>query len=548
MVKAIIFLIGLTISFGSQALTTVTASVDKNPVIANESFVLTIVADDDIDTNALDTSALSRDFIVGRTSVSSQTSMVNFKTTRTTKWSIVLIARKVGEVIIPALSLEGKNTAPIQLKVISASDSNTTTQQDLFISTDVSAKEVYVQQQLTLTVKLHFAAELKRGSLTEPELEGANINQIGKDKESETILNGRRYRVIERTYAISPQQSGEFLLKSPIFSGEIMLPSTRRNSFLSFAETKPVSVIGDEIPIVVKAIPAQYQGVWLPSELLSVHQEWQPENKNFVVGEPITRIITLTAAGLSEEQLPEIDMPLPDGLKVYPDQAQLHTGLNSNRLVSQKVRNFAIVANKAGTYHIPEIVIPWWNTVTNEFQEAKIPAQTIVVEPNPDQPAIPSIPLDEAAAISSNAPVQVAVQQNTPWLQWVFLALWLVTLTAWIYSAQRKNTSAKRNGVQQVNDSYLGLLAACKQHNAEKALSLLVPWFNSITSDRVSTIAQIQAQADSDALNREILELQATQFGKEPSQWQGQGLAKAIQAINKVGITTKSSTELSLNP
>lgn len=548
MVKAIIFLIGLTISFGSQALTEVTASVDKNPVIVNESFVLTVIADDDIDTNALDTSALGRDFIVGRTSVSSQTSMVNFKTTRTTKWSIVLIARKPGEVTIPALTLEDKSTAPINLKVIEASETDSSTQQELFITSEVSSKEVYVQQQLTLTVKLHFAAELKRGSLTEPALDGANINQIGKDKESETIINGRRYRVIERAYAISPQESGEFVLKSPIFSGEIMMPSTRRNSFLSFADTKPVSVIGDEIPIVVKAIPAQYQGMWLPSELLSVHQEWQPEDGNFIVGEPITRVITLTAAGLSEEQLPEIDMPLPDGLKVYPDQAQLHTGLNSNRLVSQKVRNFAIVANQAGTYNIPEIVIPWWNTKTNQYQEAVIPAQTIVVEPNPDQAPVPSAPIEQPTSANVEAAPTLVVQQQTPWLQWVFLALWLLTLAAWIYSAKRNAQSRQNKTDVKVNDAYLALLAACKKHQAEQALSLLVPWYNSISVDKVSTIAQIQNQAASTTLNFEISELQATQFGKEPKPWQGQGLAKAIQEINKSGIQTKTPTNISLNP
>lgn len=548
MVKAIIFLIGLTISFGSQALTEVTASVDKNPVIANESFVLTVIADDDIDTNALDTSALGRDFIVGRTSVSSQTSMVNFKTTRTTKWRIVLIARKPGEVTIPSLSIEDKTTAPIKLKVIAASESDSSTQQDLFITTEVSAKEVYVQQQLTLTVKLHFAAELKRGSLTEPELNGANINQIGKDKESETIINGRRYRVIERTYAISPQQSGEFVLKSPIFSGEIMMPSSRRNSFLSFAESKPVSVIGDEIPVVVKAIPAQYQGMWLPSELLSVHQEWQPETQKFVVGEPITRIITLTAAGLSEEQLPEIDMPMPEGLKVYPDQAQLHTGLNNNRLVSQKVRNFAIVANKAGTYHIPEIVIPWWNTVTNQYQEAKLPAQTIVVEPNPDQPAPTIAPTEQPAAKTTEPVPTVVVQTQTSWLQWLFLALWLITLGAWAYSAKRNKTSTASNNKYEVNDSYLALLAACKKNEPEKALGLLVPWYNTVTNHKVSTIAQIQSQSVSENLKEEIHQLQACQFGKSPEKWQGQGLAKAIQQLNKTGIKDKKAQSITLNP
>ncbi|MDG1751054.1 MAG: BatD family protein, partial [Thalassotalea sp.] len=218
MVRIFIALIGLFSLLATQtsfAYVAVTATVDKNPVVVTESFVLTVTADDDINTNALDTSPLMQDFIVGRTSVSSQTSMVNFKTTRTTTWSTVLIAREAGVITIPALSVDSAVTKPIKLNVLAASDPQANKQQDLFIITDISAKEVYVQQQLTLTVKLHFAAELKRGSLTEPSLTGANITQIGKDKEADSIINGRRYRVIERTYAISPQQSGSFTLKSP---------------------------------------------------------------------------------------------------------------------------------------------------------------------------------------------------------------------------------------------------------------------------------------------------------------------------------------------
>ena len=112
----------------------------KNPVIINESFILEVVADDDVDTNALDTSALMKDFIVGRTSVSTQTSMVNFKTSRTTKWTTVLIARKEGQYTIPALTIEGQQTAPIAIVVVAGNQAGQNQQQDLFITTDISTK------------------------------------------------------------------------------------------------------------------------------------------------------------------------------------------------------------------------------------------------------------------------------------------------------------------------------------------------------------------------------------------------------------------------
>ncbi|SEK45658.1 Oxygen tolerance [Colwellia chukchiensis] len=557
MVRVIISLLTILISLNSYALSKVTASVDKNPVVVNESLILTVTADDDVDSNALDTSALLTDFIVGRTSVSSQTSMVNFNTTRSTTWTTVLIARKPGDWVIPAFNIAGMTTQPITITAIPASKVPASSQQDLFITSEVSDTEIYVQQQITLKVKLHFSAELKRGSLTEPSLAGANILQVGKDKESENIINGKRYRIIERVYAISPQQSGEVILKSPVFSGEIIMPSSRRSNFLSFAETKPVSIVGDDIPLSVKAIPTQISGPWLPSELVAVHQEWQPEPKQFKVGEPMTRTITLTAAGLSEEQLPEISMQVPAGLKVYPDQAELHTGLNNERLVSQKVVNFAIVASKAGDFYLPEIRIPWWNTVTNQAQVAIIAAEKITILPNPDLAPAPAMPAANTTPITTPTPVPVqtvTVTKNSVW-QWLFLSLWLLTSLAWFISAKRPFTRAKtvKPSGDKTNTAHLDLMAACKQNNGQAALAALLPWARSQTSanahnDALTTLDSLHAHFNDQALSAAIIELQQSHYGKAPSQWSGNNLLNAIQAVNKTNRSKAVNTTITLNP
>lgn len=564
MVKLFLYfltLLAVTFSWHAQAFLSVTATVDKNPVMVNESFMLKVTADDDINRSALDTSVLLKDFIVGRTSVSSQTSMVNFKTTRTTTWSTVLIARQTGDFIIPALTVEQSSTQPIQIEVVAATDPQLSQQQDIFISTEISSQELYVQQQVSLVVKLHFAAELKRGSLTEPSLADANIKQIGKDAESDTIVNGRRYRVIERTYTISPQKSGTFTLNSPVFNGEIMVQSRRRSNFLSFADTKPISVIADDITLTVKPMPDDYQGAWLPSELLVLDQEWQPSIDTFTVGEPITRIITLTAAGLSEEQLPDLPMPVPAGVKVYPDQAQLHTGINQGRLVSQKVYKFALVASKAGDFELPEIIIPWWNTVTNRYEQATIAAQTITVLPGQAEVAAEVLSQQDAAS----APQIVYVPQSS-WLQWLFLGLWLFTCCAWLTSYLWQKQSAKaanKRGATSANDlsskgsvsravnvkdPYLALLAACKQSNGQQAIELIVPWFNQTAAMQCATIAEVCAQLENTAFNTAIDELQRSLFAKTTQAWQGQALFASIQQINKQTKQAASQPILSLNP
>lgn len=559
----------LLLGDNAYALSNVMAVVDKNPAMINESILLTVTADDDVDRNALDTSPLLVDFIVGQTSVSSQTSMINFKTTRVTKWQIVLIARTPGQFIIPALSIENQQSEPVELTVVAAKEANNTTQNDIFVTSELSRSEVYVQQLLTLSIKLHFAVDLKSGNLTEPSLTGATIEKIGQDKQSDNIINGRRYRVIEQTYAITPEQSGEFTLKAPLFSGEILQASKRRSSFLSFAQTKPISILGEALKIVVLPIPANYptNAQWLPTDILTLHQEWPTGDNLFTVGEPITRTITLTAAGLSKAQLPKIEMQSIRGLKIYPDQAELNANLSNDRLVSQKIQNFALVPSAAGDFVLPELGVTWFNTITNKIEVATLPAKTISVQAgegalkdnslsdlnnstsHSDNAASKTGSLaDDLAAQSPAVVTEVYVEDKR--LQWLFLSLWLLTSLAWLiqlFYLKQKNRKEGKNDAHTTNvvntgNHYLALLAACKKNNAEQALQLVLPWLRQLLTVNkagleIHNIAQAQEMIQEQNFATALNDLQQHLYGKSaidgaPS-WQGSALLNAIQIVQK---------------
>lgn len=574
--KLLILLALFAVNHTAFALTKVTASVDANPVMSNESIVLTVVADDSVEREDLDTAPLLKDFILARTEVSSQTNMVNFKTTRTTRWQVVLIPRHTGKLVIPALSVNGYQSKAINVEVIEQGSANATQQQDIFITAELSENDVYVQQLLALTIKLHIGVQLQRGSLTDPSLPNATIEQIGKDMESDGIVNGKRYRIIERTYAITPEQSGKFTLDTPMFSGDIMVQSRRRSGFLSFGETKPVNISGDQLVLTVRPIPDNFpidaNNSWLPSELLTLHQEWQPassQGKNeFKVGEPITRTITLTAAGLGKAQLPKIIMAAPAGLKIYPDQAELHSSLTKERLISQKRQNFALVASQAGDYILPKITIAWWNTVTNKYQQAILPEQTITVHPNADlpQPSTANSPVVANALSENTSAKEIGTPLIAPpiiiekpsYLQWLFLALWILTAIAWAVHAlylKRNNThNPSSSKPQKVNNHYLALMAACKQNNAEQAISLILPWLNNVSSLKgnaeIPSLAAALAMINNDEFTCAINDVQQHLYGREAVEnlWVGVNLLKAIQHINTSDIKVNAASKFTLNP
>ncbi|MBU2871263.1 BatD family protein [Colwellia sp. E2M01] len=586
---ALLIMASFVFSQQALALSAVTTVIDKNPAMLNESILLTVTADDDVDRNALDTSPLLKDFIVGQTSVSSQTSMVNFETTRMTKWQVILIARKAGTFTIPALTIEGKQSKPIEVNVIEAKNTNgANNQADIFITSELSNNQVYVQQALTLSIKLHFSVELQSASLTEPELTGATIEKAAKDEQSDSIINGKRYRVIEQTYAITPEKSGDFTLAAPVFSGEVRQASSRRSSFLSFGQSKPVSVVGKELKLTVLPIPTNYPSntQWLPTEIITLHQEWQSNNDEFTVGEPITRTITLTAAGLSKAQLPELKMQSTRGLKIYPDQAELHSTIRDNRLISQKVQNFALVPSTTGEFTLPAMEVTWFNIVTNKIEVATLPAKTITVKANTDnftsgQTGAPKFneqpqgynqdELNIASTsnntndITTNASGNQIKTTEDKTLQWLFLALWLVTLLAWVLHViyLKKNgvmnsTIKHKNTTTDTSNAYPNLLAECKNNNAEQALNLVLPWLKQLLNNdkigvNIHNIAQAQEMLQDENLNSALEKLQQQLYGKnvsnQASTWQGAELSKAIQAVNKKQINkAKPGSTQSLNP
>jgi len=584
MILTLLMAATLLLSNNAFALSKVTAVVDKNPAMINESILLTVTADDDVSRNALDTSALQTNFIVGQTSVSSQTSMVNFKTTRMTKWQIVLIARNAGQYIIPSLSIENQQSEPIELTIIAVKDTGNNAQTDIFVTSELSSNEVYVQQLLTLSIKLHFAVDLKSGNLTEPSLTGATIEKIGQDKQSDAIINGKRYRVIEQTYAITPEQSGEFTLEAPLFSGEILQASKRRSSFLSFSQTKPVSIVGDELKVSVLPIPANYpsNAQWLPTDILTLHQEWQTGNDGFTVGEPITRTITLTASALSKAQLPQLEMKSSHGLKIYPDQAELHANLSNDRLVSQKVQNFALVPSAAGEFLLPEMSITWFNTITNKIEQATLPSKTISVqEAEGNITANSTHGFNDTANIdnltdSTNSshdskdvagktpPASTPTLNQDKSLQWLFLGLWVLTILGWLahiiylkkYNASREISQS--NKLTKAGNHYLALLAACKKNNAEQASHLVLPWLRELLSYNrpgleVNNVAQAQTIVQEQSFATALNDLQQHLYGKSalngaPS-WQGMALLTAIQLVHKQQSTKAITPSLSpLNP
>lgn len=533
----------------------VSASVDNNPVMVDESFILTVIANGDVDRDAFDSSVLLKDFKVGRTSISSQTKMVNFDTTRSTTWSTILFPKKQGRFTIPAFNIDGSVTKPIDVLVIPTSTSATSSSRDLFITTDVDVEQAYLQQQIRYTVKLHLGKDLQRGSLSSPTLENADIRQIGKDKEYNEIVEGRRYRIIERSFAIIAQQSGTFTIEGPLFEGEVI--DNSRQSFGFFNRSKAVNRVGPSQNITILPIPNNYDQHWLPSDFVKLDDEWQGNTREFVAGEPITRTITLTAVGVVEEQLPQINGVYPDSVKTYPDQAETTTVEKDDTLIAQRKESIAIIPSQAGELVIPEVRIPWFNTITQKTEFAVLAEKTLQILPATSKPssAIPLSPSVQTApqVISQEStPINVLNQSsNMPqywiWLTGSLLLLWIITLALWWkhvskLKAQNKHENHSTVRYNQSEQSLWKSLEKALNNNASLDTQKYLPlWLGSYIQDKNAPLTQSLKVINNPQLTEAVNSLLASRYSKNQSVWQSSELQQILRKMRKKGTIGKQT-------
>ena len=569
----IVFLLTLLLSTAAYAdVNSLEATIDRNPVMLDEAIRLTVTADGSADRDAFDSSPLLKDFVVGRTSVSSQTSIVNFDTKRTTVWTTTLFPRKEGTFTIPSLTIEGKSTKPIQVKVIPVQEQSNVAR-DYFVTTDIDVKEAYLNQQLLYTVKLFLSSNIERGSLQAPEMQNAEITQLGEDKQYTDIVNGRRYQIIERQFAVVPQASGEFTLRGPIFTGEVMAANTNQR-FGFFNRTQQINRVGPDITVNIKPIPQGIDYPWLPSEMVRVDEEW-PQGDSFVTGEPVTRIVTLTALGVVEEQLPDIPEFYPPNFKLYPDQSNTTTVEKDQSLISQRQTSLAIIPTQPGNFVLPEITIPWFNTLTQQTEYATIPARSITVAPasgannantpnSLDTPSMSSASNEDiqndipstatqpnASASNENKPLDSASgdvnsDENTQLNRMVtgaLLVLFIIALTGWLVTYRKLKQAqfmgpgiTNKTGSAQRPHSYAqwdekaqfqNLMSVIKAKDTRLLTPALKQWINALTSGKAQ-LSQFER------INASVNELYALRFSanKADANTQSKQVMKALDKLS----------------
>ncbi len=547
----------LLVTFFSPALlaTTPIASIDRSVIAIDDTFTLKIKVNDSGTFSGPDLNPLRSQFQVLANNQSSQHIIRNGVSESWTEWTITLAPKIKGQLTIPPISVAGEKTQPLSVIVQPSIPRSVDNPDPVFLESEISDDEIYIQQQLIYTLRIYQSVQLDNMNVSEPEFDNALIEKLSQNSFQRRIGN-TPFRVHELRYAIFPQQTGELVIPEMVFTASEV--TSRRSAFSLPGSGRLIRKLTQQHSVNVNAPPVNLNGKpWLPARAIKLSESWSGAIDEIRVGDSITRSITLNAEGLSETQLPPYTFAAIDGFKLYPDQGQSKTSVTEHTVTAFRTDSAAIIPTQVGVIELPEIKVAWWDTQKQALQEATLPAKTINVLPALDASTTESTPLAVDHSGTNNLAQGNNVTQPAslfwPTTSAVFALLWLITLWLWWQSRQKKGsivTEAAMAATPKQNEkqAFEQLTKACRGSDLIAIRTAIILWADSFwENDSTRSLHDIQQCSDHASFNTALAQLDGLIYGNNKTNWNRDGFISLVKLIREQK-TNKDDSKKSLPP
>ncbi|MEM7704179.1 MAG: amidohydrolase family protein [Pseudomonadota bacterium] len=534
--------LALVLLCGTAQAQEINASLDRETIFLGESVLLKIDLVNPESDSRPDYLPLDAQFNRLDTGTNSSLELTNGQRRLKVQHNILLEPKIDGTLVLPPLKVGKLTTQPITLTVLERPKADRNSDQDVFVELEAMPLEPYVHSQVRLTVRLFHAPPITEGALNnEPWPDGLVVERVGDDRTNTQVIDGKRYRVVERRFALFPERSGALQIPPVSFRGRVADPGGGNASL--FSRGRRVSVSSDPLTLEVKPQPASFSGdLWLPAADLTLSEVWPNGEPSFVQGEPVTRKLELRARGLLSVQLPDIALPDVAGIKVYPDQPSSKTNSSpTGWALASRDQTYALVPTEAGVMTLPEIRIPWWDVEANQERVAVIPARQVDVAPGQSAALSPDL-IPQFGASADRAEGGAAGTSASPigWpaLSAVLAVLWLGTAVAW----WRAKNAVPRQAEPAPDDRQVAraaserqwrerLTKACEANDGRAAAQALVSLARTASGQSVNSLHAAAMLATDGKAVELLLELDQCLYSQGGNSWSGAALAKAVDKL-----------------
>lgn len=398
------------------------AGVDRKELLLQEHVVLTLsLVNSDTRLRAegispnVDLSVLTRDFDIGTPRVENRYNIYRGRGRSTSELSVDLFPRRAGRLTIPAFGVDGLSTAPIAIEARSLPPGSLP---EIFSKSGVNAQSVWQRQQIVAWLDVYHRIQLKTASIgeyieTEPlAIELMEHQDLPQSERKETV-RGVAYDVTRIAWAIFPKQSGTLTIHLP-------------DVWAVAADGRKLRLPHQQQRVAVKALPADVTAdiaVGTPG-LTQTAPGPAPAVNN------ISTWAVTVRGPFSRFALPDT-LPLaaiPAGIKVYGDHAQRNTETATAGLTSVVTYTLSALPQDGGTFKLPPVRIPYFDTERGTLAVAELPGASFTVPAA--APAAATASSHPAPADSTQPSVTAGGGKVFMWqlATLLFAAMWAVSM------------------------------------------------------------------------------------------------------------------------
>jgi len=370
---------------------TLTATVDKTEATLQDQILLTLSVEGAQSTESPKLPSIQAFDFISRGS-STRMQIINGQVSSSVDYNYLLLPKKTGtfEVGPATITHQGKTIASkaITLKIGSA-NSQPQSQKDLFITTSISTKTPYVNEQIIYTFRLFRRVKIANASLENPSFEGFRVEPLGEERQYETVVNGKKYVVTQIRQVLFPTREGRIEIGSAKIQCDVAVRSRRRrgffdDSFFGFSQTKSQVLRAPALELNVKPLPAEGKTPLFNNLVGTFNLETSVSKKQLEAGDTTTLSITIRGTGnIKDAQAPEF--PSLPYFKVYDDKPTLTVDTSGDAYGGTLTIKKALVPLEEGTLQVPLLTFTYFNPESERYELCKSSPLTLKVRPSRDK-------------------------------------------------------------------------------------------------------------------------------------------------------------------
>lgn len=400
----------------------VSASVDNSEITLEDSLLLSIRVQGVMRAPSPELPNL-QDFKVRTQKSNTSLSIINGKKASSFTFNYLLTPKKLGKFTIGPVKfkIDGNPyiTAPIQV-IVKEQTRTFLPATNVFAEADVSHHQLFVNEQVILTVRLLRSVEVRNIQL-KMDTSRFRKESLGEPREYERVINGVRYQVHEMSVALFPLRPGRFDFPAATVSLDIVHREKRQNRFDSFFPDSFFNTVLRTEPKVLRTRP-------IPMEVLALPEK--PENFSNLVGQfgissELSRsalktgdTTTLTLRVSGSGYVKDLALNLADlggnRLKVYQDRPTYKQEIRNNKIVGQKIFKYALVPLESGTTTIPPIPLVYFDPLKRKYIHVKTSRMALDIQPASGKESLAFVKPETPPSFQEENPINIIGKDILP--------------------------------------------------------------------------------------------------------------------------------------